>query len=68
MLLLEQENTRKEKIKNVPKLDAGKEDIKEYKVEAILNSTVYAYKLKSGHLPGFYYLVTWKNYPKEENT
>ena len=21
-----------------------------------------------GHLPGFYYLIAWKGYPKEENT
>ena len=23
---------------------------------------------KSSHLPGLYYLVAWKSYPKEENT
>ena len=23
---------------------------------------------KSGHLPGFYYLVAWKGYPEKENT
>ena len=67
MSLLEQDNTRKERVKKVPKLDAGV-DSKEYKVEAIRNSAVYANKAESGHLPGLYYLVAWKGYPKEKNT
>ena len=41
---------------------------KEYKIEAIWNSTVYARESKSGHLPGLYYLVSWKKYPEKENT
>ena len=39
---------------------------KKYKVNAICNSGVYAKEAKS-YLPGLYYLVAWKNYPKEEN-
>ncbi len=41
----------------------------EYKIEVICNSVVYtnANKLE-GDLPGLYYLVLWKNYPKEEIT
>ena len=48
-----------------PEFDAG--DNKEYKVEAIIDSAVYAKKAK-GHLPGLYYLVSWKGYPEEEST
>ncbi len=41
----------------------------EYKVKAIRNSAVYAKELDSGHhLPGLYYLVSWKSYPEEVNT
>ena len=40
----------------------------EYEMEAIWDSTVYAKKSESDHLPGLYYLVSWKGYPKEENT
>ena len=39
----------------------------EYKMETIQDSAVYA-KEADGHLPRLYYLVTWKGYPKEENT
>ena len=40
----------------------------EYEVEAIRDSAVYAKESESGHLPGLYYLVSWKGYPEEENT
>ena len=40
----------------------------EYKIETIWDSAVYARESKSGHLPGLYYLVSWKGYPEEENT
>ena len=33
-------------------------------MEAIRDSAVYA-KEADGHLPGLYYLVAWKGYPKE---
>ena len=49
----------------MPKFEPG--DDKEYEVEAIRDSAVYA-KEANGHLPGLYYLVVWKGYPKEENT
>ena len=65
--LLEQDTIRKERVKKLPELDTG--DVsKEYKVEAIWNSAVYAMELESGHLPGPYYLVAWRGYSKEENT
>ena len=67
ILLLEQNTIKRERVEKVPKLDAGNE-IEEYKVEAIWDSTVYANKSESGHLPGLYYLVAWKGYSKEENT
>ena len=41
---------------------------KKYKVEAIRDSVVYVKESESDHLPGFYYLVSWKGYPEEENT
>ena len=39
-----------------------------YKVETIWDNAIYAKKSESGHLPGFYYLVSWKRYLGEENT
>ena len=42
-------------------------DGEEYEVEAIRDSAVYA-RESEGHLPGLYYLVSWKGYPEEENT
>ena len=67
MSLLEEEITRKERVKKVPELNTNNESSKEYKIEAIWDSMVYARELE-GHLLGFYYLVAWKSYPKEENT
>ena len=52
---------------NAEKLDAG-DNSGEYKMEAIRDSAVYAKESESGHLQGFYYLVSWKEYPEEENT
>ena len=40
----------------------------EYKVETIRNSAIYTRESKSDHLPGLYYLVSWKGYPEGENT
>ena len=37
-------------------------------MEAIWDSVVYARESESGHLPGLYYLVSWKRYLEEENT
>ena len=47
------------------KFEAG--DNKEYKVDGIWDSAVYARK-SAGQLPGLYYLVLWKGYPEEKNT
>ena len=67
--LLEQDTTWKERVdKRVKKLELEAGNSKEYEVEAIWDSVVYASKLESGQLPGLYYLVAWKRYPKEENT
>ena len=41
---------------------------KEYEFETIRNSVFYVKELKSGYLPGLYYLVSWKGYPEEDNT
>ena len=67
--LLKQDSTRKERVheENAEELDAG-DDSGEYEVEAIWDSAVYVRESESGHLPGLYYLVSWKGYPEEENT
>ena len=68
MSLLEQDITKKERVdEKVTELDFKASNSKEYKVEAIWDSPVYANKSKSDHLSGLYYLVAWKGYPKEEN-
>ena len=43
-------------------------DDKEYEVNDIRDSAVYAKKTAIRQLPGLYYLVLWKGYPEEENT
>ena len=69
MSLLEQDTIKKELVdENVTELEFDAGNSEEYKVQAIWDSAVYAMELKSGHLPGFYYLVAWKGYPEEENT
>ena len=42
-------------------------DDKEYQVDSIWNSTIYAREL-AGQLPRLYYLVLWKSYPEKKNT
>ena len=64
--LLEQDITKKEREFSITEFELGNDD-KEYKVEAIRDSAVYARESESGHLSGFYYLVSWKGYPEEEN-
>ena len=69
VLLLEQDTTKRERVdKWVMKLELEAGNSKEYKIEAIWDSAVYVSKLWSGQLPGLYYLVTCKEYPKEKNT
>ena len=66
--LLEKDTIKKEQVyeENAEELNAG--DKGEYKMEAIWDSVVYARESELGHLPGLYYLVSWKRYPEEENT
>ena len=52
----------------VKELEFKASNSKKYKVEAIWDSAVYASESESGQLPGLYYLVVWKGYPKKENT
>ena len=47
------------------KFEAG--DDKEYEVDRIWNSAVYAKESTIGQLPGLYYLVWWKGYLEEKN-
>ena len=70
MSLLKQDSTRKEQINKLfpepePEFDAG--DNKEYEVEEIIDSVIYA-KEAEGHLSGLYYLVFLKGYPEKEST
>ena len=68
--LLEQDTTRKGRINELfpePEAEFNAGDNKEYEFEAIIDSAVYAKKAER-HLLGLYYLVSWKDYPKEEST
>ena len=69
MSLLEQDTIRKslvdKKIRQM-EFDTG-DNSGEYEIEVIWNNAVYTKKSKSGHLPGLYYLVSWKEYSEEEN-
>ena len=71
MLLLEQDITRKRQVDNkvLPELkkefEAGNN--KEYKVEIIIDSAVYSQQANSNQIPGLYYLILWKGYPKKKN-
>ena len=56
--LLEQDITKKGWEFLVPKFEQSNN--KEYKVEAIQDSAIYVRESESGHLSGFYYLVSWK--------
>ena len=70
MSLLKQETTRKERMNELfpeskPGFDAGNN--KKYEVEAIIDSAIYA-KEAERHLPGLYYMVSWKSYSEEKST
>ena len=69
--LLEQDITRKgqvdEEVRQI-EFEVGDDDSREYELEAIWDSAVYAWESELGHLSGLYYLLSWKRYPKEENT
>ena len=40
----------------------------EYKVEAICYDMVYIIESEKGQHPRLYYLISWKDFPKEKNT
>ena len=66
--MLKQDTTRKGRVdENATELDAGNDKGGKYKVEAIWDSTVYT-RESADHLPGLYYLISWKGYLEEENT
>ena len=67
---MKQDITRKEQINKPflkPELKFDISDNKEYKVEAIKDSAIYAKKAEE-YLIGLYYLVFWKSYLEEKNT
>ena len=67
VLLLEQDTTKKRRVNDMQlEFEAG--DNKEYKVDGIWDSAVYAKESTIGQLPGLYYLVLYKDYSEEENT
>ena len=48
--------------------DAGDNESRKYEMETIWDSALYARESESGHLPGLYYLISWKRYLEEKNT
>ncbi len=67
MSLLEQDTTRKRWVdKALPEPEKNMEfearGNKEYKVKAIIDSTVYGQQARNDQMPGLYYLVFWKGY------
>ena len=63
MSLLEPDITKKEQVgEEVRQMEFKAVDDKsgKYEVEAIWDSAVHAKESESGHLPGLYYLVSWK--------
>ena len=55
--MLEQNITKKGRVKKILKLDTSNNNSKKYKLEAIWDSAVYIKKSESGYLLGFYYLL-----------
>lgn len=47
------------------KFEVGEKKI--YEMKGICDNMVYAKESAAGHLPSFYYLISWKNYPKEQD-
>ena len=48
-------------------LDIHDNDSEKYEMEVIQNSVIYAKESELAYLSGFYYLVSYKKYPEEEN-
>ena len=66
--LREYDTTREDRVdKQVTELELEAGDSKEYKLEAIRDSAVYASKWELGQLPSLYYLIVWKGYLMEKN-
>ena len=66
VLLLEQNTTKKKQMNNIQQeFEAGNN--KEYEVDGIRDSAIYT-RESAGQLPRLYHLVSWKSYPKKENT
>ena len=68
--LLEQNTTRKRRVdeKTLQLEFEDDSEGKEYEIEAICNSAVYAEESESGQLPGLYYLISWNDFPEENNS
>ena len=67
--MLEQDITKKGRINKLfpkPEPEFDTSNNKEYKVEVIIDSTVYA-KEEKGNLSGLYYLIFWKGYLVEKS-
>ena len=67
--LLEQDTIKKGQVNDMQldfEFEAGND--KEYEVDGIRDSAVYAKKSAIGQFPGLYYLVLWKGYPDKKNT
>ena len=64
--LLERDTTKRGWVNDM-QLEFKADNNKEYEIDGIWDSVVYA-KESAGQLPGLYYLVSWKGYPEEENT
>lgn len=63
VLLLKQDTTRKMQVDvNINRLDFQTGNSKECKVEKIWNSANHGKMLELGQQPGFYHLISWKNY------
>lgn len=70
MSLLKQDNTKKgqvDKITSRLEFDNSRNNDRKYEVEVIRDSEVYT-RESNNHLPGLYYLVSWKIYREEKNT
>ena len=69
--VLDQDITIKKRVdkKTAKRLEFETEgDNKEYEMEGICDSAVYARESKAGYLLGLYYLVSWKGYYEDEST
>ena len=64
--LLERDTTKRGWVNDM-QLEFKADNNKEYEIDGIWDSVVYA-KESAGQLPGLYYLVLWKGYPEKENT